>query len=88
MHAPSVCIPDDKKREQHQKIQNLHVCKLAVLLLLSPYLVRTYVYALHHSHNRINCTVILIFCELHKLRSLFYSYFMLNYTGAPSLAKL
>ena len=22
---------------------------------------RTYVYALHHSHNRINCTVILIF---------------------------
>ena len=31
---------------------------------------------------------VLIFCELHKLRSLFYSYFMLNYTGAPSLAKL
>ena len=31
---------------------------------------------------------LLIFCELHKLRSLFYSYFMLNYTGAPSLAKL
>ena len=30
----------------------------------------------------------LIFCELHKLRSLFYSYFMLNYAGAPSLAKL
>ena len=31
---------------------------------------------------------VLIFCELHKLRSLFYSYFMLNYAGAPSLAKL
>ena len=31
---------------------------------------------------------LLIFCELHKLRSLFYSYFMLNYAGAPSLAKL
>ena len=37
------------------------------------------------------CLVIvklLIFCELCKLRSLFYSYFMLNYAGAPSLAKL
>ena len=31
---------------------------------------------------------LLIFCELNKLRSLFYSYFMLNYAGAPSLAKL
>ena len=31
---------------------------------------------------------VLIFCELHKLRSLFYSYLMLNYAGAPSLAKL
>ena len=31
---------------------------------------------------------VLIFCELHKLRSLFYSYFMLNYAGVPSLAKL
>ena len=31
---------------------------------------------------------VLIFSELHKLRSLFYSYFMLNYAGAPSLAKL
>ena len=31
---------------------------------------------------------VLIFCELHKPRSLFYSYFMLNYAGAPSLAKL
>ena len=31
---------------------------------------------------------LLIFCELCKLRSLFYSYFMLNYAGAPSLAKL
>jgi len=30
----------------------------------------------------------LIFSELSKLRSLFYSYFMLNYAGAPSLAKL
>ena len=37
------------------------------------------------------CLVIvklLIFSELSKLRSLFYSYFMLNYAGAPSLAKL
>ena len=31
---------------------------------------------------------VLIFCELHKLRSYFYSYFMLNYAGVPSLAKL
>ena len=31
---------------------------------------------------------LLIFCELCKLRSLFYSIFMLNYAGAPSLAKL
>ena len=31
---------------------------------------------------------VLIFCELHKLRSLSYSYFMLNYAGAPSLAEL
>ncbi len=31
---------------------------------------------------------LLIFCELCKLRSLFYSYFMLNYAGALSLAKL
>ena len=31
---------------------------------------------------------LLIFCELCKLRSLFYSNFMLNYAGAPSLAKL
>ena len=31
---------------------------------------------------------LLIFSELGKLRSLFYSYFMLNYAGAPSLAKL
>ena len=30
----------------------------------------------------------LIFSELSKLRGLFYSYFMLNYAGAPSLAKL
>ena len=31
---------------------------------------------------------LLIFYELCKLRSYFYSYFMLNYAGAPSLAKL
>ena len=31
---------------------------------------------------------LLIFNELSKLRSLFYSYFMLNYASAPSLAKL
>ena len=56
-----VCIPDDEEREQHQKIQDLHVRKPAVPLLLCPYLARTYVYALQYSHNRINCTVILIF---------------------------
>jgi len=31
---------------------------------------------------------LLIFSELSKLRSYFYSYFMLNYAGATSLAKL
>ncbi len=31
---------------------------------------------------------LLIFNELSKLRSFFSSYFMLNYSGAPSLAKL
>ena len=31
---------------------------------------------------------LLIFSGLSKLRSYFYSYFMLNYAGAPSLAKL
>ena len=31
---------------------------------------------------------LLIFSELTKLRGHFYSYFMLNYAGAPSLAKL
>ena len=31
---------------------------------------------------------LLISTELSKLRSLFYSYFMLNYAGVPSLAKL
>ena len=31
---------------------------------------------------------LLIFRELYKLRSLFYSYFMLNYVGVTSLAKL
>ena len=31
---------------------------------------------------------LLIFSELNKLRSLFYSYFILNYAGVPSLAKL
>ena len=31
---------------------------------------------------------LLIFSELTKHRGLFYSYFMLNYTGTPSLAKL
>ena len=31
---------------------------------------------------------LLISNELSKLRSFFYSYFMLNYAGAPSLAKL
>ncbi|MCR5642123.1 MAG: hypothetical protein K6G32_02125, partial [Prevotella sp.] len=31
---------------------------------------------------------LLIFSELTKHRGLFYSYFMLNYAGAPSLAKL
>ena len=31
---------------------------------------------------------LLIFSELNKLRSYFYSYFMLNYAGATSLAKL
>ncbi len=30
---------------------------------------------------------VLIFCELRKFRSLFCPYFMLNYAGAPSLAK-
>ena len=31
---------------------------------------------------------VLIFSELSKLRSYFYSYFMLNYAGVPLLAKL
>ena len=31
---------------------------------------------------------LLISSEFTKLRSLFYSYFMLNYAGVPSLAKL
>lgn len=31
---------------------------------------------------------LLILSELSKLRSLFYSYFMLNYAGVPSLAKV
>jgi hypothetical protein len=31
---------------------------------------------------------LLIFSELTKHRGHFYSYFMLNYAGAPSLAKL
>ena len=31
---------------------------------------------------------VLIFCELSKLRSYFYSYFMLNYAGVPLPAKL
>ena len=31
---------------------------------------------------------LLIFSELSKLQSFFYSYFMLNYAGVPSLAKL
>ena len=31
---------------------------------------------------------LLIFSELSKLRSYFYSYFMLNYAGVPSLAKV
>jgi hypothetical protein len=31
---------------------------------------------------------LLIFSELSKLRSHFYSYFMLNYAGVPSLAKV
>ena len=31
---------------------------------------------------------LLIFSELSKFRGLFYSYFMLNYAGEPSLAKL
>ena len=31
---------------------------------------------------------LLIFSELTKLQSHFYTYFMLNYAGAPSLAKL
>ena len=31
---------------------------------------------------------LLILCELCKLRSLFYSYFMLNHASVPSLAKL
>ena len=62
MKSPSTgIIPYGEERKQYQKIQNLHVCELAVLFLLCPYLVRTYVYALHYSHNRINCTVILIF---------------------------
>lgn len=34
---------------------------LQFLFLLCPYLLRTYVYALHDSHYCINCTVILIF---------------------------
>ena len=54
-------MPDDEEREQHQKIQDLHVREFAVLFLLCPYLLRTYVYALHDSHYCINCTVILIF---------------------------
>ena len=38
--------------------------------------------------NGLEIVKLLIFNELNKLRSCFYSYSMLNYAGAPSIAKL
>ena len=57
-------------------------------LLKSEIIVVTLLMASKFELYRLTIIKLLISCELHKLRSLFYSYFMLNYASAPSLAKL
>ena len=57
-------------------------------LLKSEIIVVTLLTALMFEFYFLAIVKLLIFSELTKHRGLFYSYFMLNYAGAPSLAKL
>ena len=57
-------------------------------LLRSEIIVVTLLTALMFKLYSLASIKLLIFSELTKLWSHFYSYFMLNYAGAPSLAKL
>ena len=57
-------------------------------LLKSEIIVVTLLTALMFEFYFLAIVKLLIFSELTKHRGHFYSYFMLNYAGAPSLAKL
>ena len=57
-------------------------------LLRSEIIVVTLLTALMFKLYSLASIKLLIFSELTKHRGHFYSYFMLNYAGAPSLAKL
>ena len=57
-------------------------------LLKSEIIVVTLLTALMFEFYFLAIVKLLIFSEFTKHRGLFYSYFMLNYAGAPSLAKL
>ena len=57
-------------------------------LLKSEIIVVTLLTALMFEFYSLAIVKLLIFSELTKHRGHFYSYFMLNYAGAPSLAKL
>ena len=45
------------------KVEYLQSGELAVLFLLYSNLAGAYIYMFHHTHNALNCTIIVIFCE-------------------------
>ena len=52
-----------KKREEHEEVEYLQSGELAVLFLLYSNLAGAYIYMFHHTHNALNCTIVIIFCE-------------------------
>ena len=47
-----------------KSMSRLRTCKVVNLqFFLYSYLVGAYIYVFHYSHNALNCTVIVIFCE-------------------------
>lgn len=54
-------VPDNKEREQNQKVEYLHVGKLAVTVLLCTNLPGAYIYVFHNTRYAVNCTIIVSF---------------------------
>ena len=59
----STRILDYEEREEHEEVEYLQSGELAVLFLLYSNLAGAYIYMFHHTHNALNCTIIVIFCE-------------------------